>query len=454
MTAGTGLSGGGNLTADRTINLANTAVTAGSYGSASKVATFTVDAQGRLTAASNTNIVIDTSAIGTGTLPVSRGGTGLNSIAAGGILYASAADTFTRIAPTAANQLLKSSAANALSFGTLVASDIPNLSTSKLTSGTLPIGRGGTGITSFTANTVPFISASSVMSFNAGLLRVDDTNMRLGVGRSTVPTTTLHVGGDTTVDGGAIINNGIGLSTQPDPNWHSSVGGIPIWGDAITEGETTYEYLHIGVNGGFILDSKSSIICGESLKLIIGSTISSPSILTVSSTSASFSQSVSAPNFKIGDNSVVTTLSNGTGISVSKSVNTYTLTNTDRGSSQSIFKKMSDGTNTATASSNSDTFTFAAGSDLSAVVDGTNKKVTYSVTNMRPTAGTGITVSGTQVNVTYGTAANTACQGNDARLSNARTPTAHTHPVNQLTWAGGVNLTPTASANGQEWSII
>lgn len=55
---GTGLSGGGDLTASRTISLANTTVSANSYGSASSVPTFTVDAQGRLTAASNTAIAI------------------------------------------------------------------------------------------------------------------------------------------------------------------------------------------------------------------------------------------------------------------------------------------------------------------------------------------------------------------------------------------------------------
>jgi hypothetical protein len=63
ISAGTGLSGGGDITASRTIGLANTTVASGSYGSASQVPVYTVNAQGQLTAASNTSIAIPASAI-------------------------------------------------------------------------------------------------------------------------------------------------------------------------------------------------------------------------------------------------------------------------------------------------------------------------------------------------------------------------------------------------------
>ena len=63
ISGGTGLSSVAGSTDTITLNLDNTAVTGGSYGSANTVATFTVDAQGRLTAASNATVSITASQV-------------------------------------------------------------------------------------------------------------------------------------------------------------------------------------------------------------------------------------------------------------------------------------------------------------------------------------------------------------------------------------------------------
>jgi len=56
VTAGTGLSGGGT-TGVVTVNIANTAVTPGTYGDAYNVGQFTVNARGQITAAANVTIL-------------------------------------------------------------------------------------------------------------------------------------------------------------------------------------------------------------------------------------------------------------------------------------------------------------------------------------------------------------------------------------------------------------
>jgi hypothetical protein len=53
--------------------------------------------------------------------------------------------------------------------------------------------------------------------------------------------------------------------------------------------------------------------------------------------------------------------------------------------------------------------------------------------------GTGLTTSAGSLVVSYGTSSATACRGDDSRLSDARTPTAHAH--GNITNAGAIGST-------------
>lgn len=60
--------------------------------------------------------------------------------------------------------------------------------------------------------------------------------------------------------------------------------------------------------------------------------------------------------------------------------------------------------------------------------------------------GTGLSASSGTVSVVYGATAGTACQGNDSRLSDARTPVAHNQAANTITAMTGYSKPSSASA--------
>lgn len=74
------------------LDLATTAVAAAAYGAAGSVATFTVDAYGRLTTAATVSIAIAATQVTSGLLALARGGTNadLSGVATGGLVYKAA----------------------------------------------------------------------------------------------------------------------------------------------------------------------------------------------------------------------------------------------------------------------------------------------------------------------------------------------------------------------------
>ena len=78
LTQGTGINvanGPGSIT----VNVANTGVVAGSYGTSSTVPNYAVNAQGQLTSSVSTTIAIAANQITSGEVPILRGGTGAST---------------------------------------------------------------------------------------------------------------------------------------------------------------------------------------------------------------------------------------------------------------------------------------------------------------------------------------------------------------------------------------
>ena len=138
--------------------IANTGIVAGTYGSAERTQVVQVDAYGRVVALTNTSIAIDTSQVVSGTLPIARGGTNQTSYTTGAIVQfdgtslASLANTGTAGTYGAENSIPVITTDVYGRVSAVSNTAIGNLSASIITSGTLPVARGGTGNTSFTNN--------------------------------------------------------------------------------------------------------------------------------------------------------------------------------------------------------------------------------------------------------------------------------------------------------------
>ena len=229
--AGTFTAGGiimGNDTGALSVLANSTYTLTGGLAAANTISSLTVDAYGRVTAATGIAIAIDTAAITSGTLAYARGGTGSTSYTTGELLVAGATgltslanSSFTLTGGLAAENTISSLTVDAygrvtaatgaaiaidtaqITSGTIAdarlptkgtagtyanASHVPVITTdaygrvtavtntaiaiaaSQVTSGSFSVSQGGTGVTSFTANSVLIsgaTSTSAVVSLNS-----------------------------------------------------------------------------------------------------------------------------------------------------------------------------------------------------------------------------------------------------------------------------------------------
>lgn len=180
-------------------SLANASYTlTGSLAAAKTITSLTVDAYGRVTAATGADIAIDASQIGSGTLGVSRGGTGQSSFTNGAIVIGNGTGALQELANSNYTATGSGAANNTVSSLTVDSYGRVTAATFSAISG-LTIGQGGTGRSTFTTNGLVYGNSTDGLLVTAAAGTSDQTfsNQLLTVTNAGVPVWTSALDGGT-----------------------------------------------------------------------------------------------------------------------------------------------------------------------------------------------------------------------------------------------------------------
>jgi hypothetical protein len=153
-------------------------------------------------------VALNQSAAVSGSLGTTNGGTGLNTYTLGDTLYSSAANTLAKLAGNTTT-----TPKYLRQVGTGAASQAPSwetLSASDIASGVLPVVNGGTGLSSYTTGDIVYASASGTL---AGLTDIATGNVLLSGGAGVAPSYGKVVFGTHTSGTNSVSQGGTGVST-------------------------------------------------------------------------------------------------------------------------------------------------------------------------------------------------------------------------------------------------
>lgn len=226
INTGTGLTGG-PITSSGTISIADTGVTAATYGSASAVSQITINGQGQITTAADVSIAIAASQVTSGSFNITQGAVGLTSYTAGDLVYYVSGTTLTNLAIGSSTYVMTSSGSapqwtdpSTITVGSASSATTATTATN-LASGAanqIPY-QTGAGATSFVtaptiASTVLQWSGSAFQWASVGTGSVTSVDVSGGTTGLTTSGGPITGSGTITIDGTLITSNGgTGLTT-------------------------------------------------------------------------------------------------------------------------------------------------------------------------------------------------------------------------------------------------